>query len=133
MSNTNYFTKSFVIVGAPGSGKSFLNLYLLLYIISKGLQVCATSIMAKRSNTFGGIHIHMLFQLPVKNITNLHRLAELAINGLLRKPEYIQVLKTMNVIFIDEIGQVSSELLSTLDILLRQIRNSNIFLVVYLS
>ena len=37
MSNSNYFTKSFVIVGAPGSGKSFLNLYILLYIISKGL------------------------------------------------------------------------------------------------
>ena len=27
-SNSNYFTKSFVIVGAPGSGKSFLNLYI---------------------------------------------------------------------------------------------------------
>ena len=33
----------------------------------------------------------------------------------------------MNRIFIDEIPQVSSELFSTLDILLRQIRNSYIF------
>ena len=67
----------------------------------------------------------MLFQIPVKNITNLHRLAEIAIAVLLKEPEYIQVLRTMNVIFIDEIGQVSSKLLSTLDILLRQMRNSN--------
>ena len=53
---------------------------------------------------FGSIQIHMLFQLPVKNILNFYRLAELTINGLLRKPEHIQVLKTMNVIFFDEIG-----------------------------
>ena len=123
----SYFTRSVVIAGAPGSGKSFLNLYILLYVISKGLRVCSTSVMAKRSNSLGGLHIHMLFQLPIKNIASLHRLAELAANGLMRKPEYLKVLQTLNVLFIDEIGQVSSELLSTLDILLRYIRNSNIF------
>ena len=101
-----YFTKSCVIAGAPGSGKSYLNMYILLYVISKGLRVCATSLMAKRSNSLGGIHIHMLFQLPCKNMSSLHRLAELAINGLLRKPEYIRVLKTIHILFIDEIGQV---------------------------
>jgi hypothetical protein len=121
------FCKSCVIAGAPGSGKSFLNFYILIYIISKGLRVCATSLMAKRANCLGGIHIHLLFQLPCKNISSLHRIAELAVNGLLRKPEYIEVLRTVNVLFIDEIGQVSAELLSTLDILLRKIRNSNIF------
>merc|ERR1712127_393057 len=83
--------------------------------------------MAKRANCLGGMHIHLLFQLPCKNISSLHRIAELAVNGLLRKPEYIEVLRTVNVLFIDEIGQVSAELLSTLDILLRKIRNGNIF------
>ena len=122
-----YFTKSCVIAGAPGSGKSFLNLYILLYVLSKGLRVCSTSLMAKRSNALGGVHIHVLFQLPVKNFSDLHRVAELAANGLVRKPEYASVLASINVLFIDEIGQVSAELISTLDILLRRIRENNIF------
>ena len=121
------FCRSCVIAGSPGSGKSFINFYILLYIISKGLRVCSTSLMAKRANCLGGIHIHLLFQLPCKNFSSLHRLVESAVNGLLRKPEYMEVLKSMHVLFIDEIGQVSAELLSTLDILLRQIRNNNIF------
>ena len=37
-------------------------------------------------------------------------------------------LKKINILFIDEIGQVSSELLGALDIILRKIRNNDIFL-----
>jgi len=71
--------------------------------------------------------IHLLFQLPCKKISSLHRLVESAVNGLLQKPEYMEVLKSMHVLFIDEIGQVSAKLLSTLDILLRQIRKQQFF------
>jgi hypothetical protein len=45
----------------------------------------------------------------------------------MKNPEMIQVLKVLNVLFIDELGQISAELLSTLDIILRKIRNNNIF------
>ena len=34
----------------------------------------------------------------------------------------------IDIMFVDEIGQISSEMLSCLDIILRKIRNNNIFL-----
>ena len=64
----------------------------------------------------------------MKTYLTLHQVAELAIEGLLRNPVSLQILKQINVLFVDEIGQISSEMLSTLDIILRRIRNSNIYL-----
>ena len=121
------FTKSRVIIGFPGSGKSYLMSFIILYAISKGLRVCVTAMMSKRANILGGAHIHKLFKLPCKGNPNLHRLAELAIIAMHRKPEWIQVLTSLNILFIDEIGQISAELLSTLDIILRKIRRNNTF------
>ena len=63
----SHFTRSCILAGAPGSGKSFFSMYTLLYVLSKGLRVCSTSVMAKRSNFLGGVHIHMFFQLRTKN------------------------------------------------------------------
>ena len=101
------FLKSRVIAGSPGSGKSYLMNYSILYAISKGLNVCVTAVMSKRANVLGGIHIHKLFKLPCKNGLNVHRMAELAVTDMLRAPEKIQVLRTLNILFIDEIGQLS--------------------------
>ena len=80
----------------------------------------------------GGIHIHKLFKLPCKGKQNLHRLAELTIIGMKRKPEWIQVRSSLNILYINEIGQLSAEMLCTLDIILRKVRRNNIFLVAYL-
>ena len=87
-----------------------------------------TAMMSKRANVLGGIHIHKLFKIPCKGKQNLHRLAELAIIGMKRKPEWIQVISSLNILFIDEIGQLSAEMLCTLDIILRKVRQNNIFL-----
>ena len=83
-------------------GTPFLSLYILLYIISKKLRGCALSLMANRSKYFGGIQIHMLFQIPVEGGTDLYRLTEIAIAALIKKTESVQILRTMNVILIDE-------------------------------
>ena len=56
-----------------------------------------------------------------------HRRAELAILKLLRNPKKLDLVRTLDIIFFDEMGQVSSEYLSTLDIILRKVRGSNIF------
>ena len=121
------FTKARTIIGFPGSGKSYLLSYIVIYSISKGFKVGMTAMMSKRANVLGGIHIHKLFKLPCKGKQNLHRLAELAIVAMKKKPEWIQVLSTLNILFIDEIGQLSAEMLCTLDIILRKIRQNNIF------
>ena len=57
----------------------------------------------------------------------IHSLAELAIEGLLQNPVTLHTIRMIHILFIDEIGQISSEMLSTLDIILRRIRNSNMF------
>ena len=81
---------------------------LILYAISKGLNVCVTAAMSKRANVLGGIHFHKLFHLPCKNGLNVHRMAELAVTDILRLPEMIQGLSTLNMLCIDEIGHMSA-------------------------
>ena len=121
------FTKCVIIAGAPGSGKSFLELYLALYSLTKGLNCCITAVMSKRAIQLGGIHLHKLFCLPGHNKFTLYRLAEMAIISLQTKGDKFFLLKILDILFIDEIGQVSSELLGTLDIILRKIRMNDIF------
>ena len=125
----NTFRKNCVLVGAPGSGKSFLMLsYLPLYAISKGLKVGSMTVMAARGIGVGGSHIHRMFCLPVNDSYSIHRKAEKAIGNLLHHPERLNFLQTTNILFFDEIGQFSTETMTTLDIIMRKIRNNNIYL-----
>ena len=75
----------------------------------------------------GGTYIYKLIELPCKGNPNLHRLVELAIIDMHRNPGWILILTSLNILFIDEIGQITAELLSTLDIILRRIRRNNTF------
>ena len=123
------FVKSCTIIGSAGCGKSFTMQYLILYAISLGLVSVSTSVMARRSCFLGGKHIHRLFLIPTgERGQNPHRLAELAICKLLRSPEKLNLLRALDVIFLDEIGPLSTEMLSVLDIILRKTRDSNIFM-----
>ena len=122
------FIKSRVIAGFPGSGKSFVLTYIALYARSRGLKVMTTSLMAERAVHIGGIHIHKLFNIPVKQNASVSRVAELSIVSLKRHPEKLQILQMMDILFFDEIGQLSANMLSCLDIILRRVRDNNIFL-----
>lgn len=121
------FVKCCVIAGSPGSGKSFLLNYVGIYAMSKGLNVVVTSLMARRSIHLGGIHLHKLFFLPVKSM-DIHKMAESSLRSLLQNPVSLSILKMIDIILLDEVGQISSELLSCLDLILRKIRSNNIFL-----
>ena len=122
------FQKSVVLVGAPGSGKSFINnSYLPIYAISKGLNVTSMTVMSKRGINVGGGHIHKDFCLQVSEYGTPHDRADRAITNLMRNPVKLFYLQSLNVIFIDEIGQISADMKSVLDIILRKIRDNNIF------
>ena len=58
-------------------------------------------------------------------------MAEITIVKLLKMPQKLNILRLLNILFIDDIGQVSAELLSLLDIILQRICDSNIFMGVY--
>ena len=124
----NTYIKCQLIAGAPGSGKSFLALTIGLYAISKGLVCGITSMMARRAVQIGGEHLHKMFCIPVSPNLSVFWLAEKAIIALMSKPEKLKFIRILNILLIDEIGQLSSEFLSSLDIILRRIRNNDIFL-----
>ena len=84
--------------------------------------------MAKRSIQLGGKHWHYLFGLPTgRNISTI-RMAELVIETLRRHAVKLNFILSLDIIFVDEIGQVPAEFLSIIDIIMRRIRDNNIFL-----
>ena len=58
--------------------------FILLYAISKGLRIRVTVMISKRANILGDTHNFL--KLPCKGNPNLHRLAELAIIAMHKKP-----------------------------------------------
>ena len=125
---TTVYTKGTIVHGAPGSGKSHVSLFNCLYAMTLGLRVMATALMGVRGNALGGVHLHRLFGLTVRKRGNPYRLAELALDKLHRKSnlKYLHVLLTMDVLLIDECGQLSAQQISILDIILRIARNSKL-------
>ena len=104
-------------------------MYSMVYAISKGLTVCTTAMMCKRALQLGGIHIDQLFKLPYGSVrVDAHRRAELAIIKLLGNPKKLDFMRSVDILFFDEMGQVSSLMLSILDMILRKVRHNNIFM-----
>lgn len=147
-------TKGCLTHGNPGSGKSFVLLTQGFYAMTQGLRVLSTALMAKRSNALGGLHLHRLFQLEVNKSGNPRRMAEvspncklhssvcicsyclllyhvflkLAIQKLQRKSNMhlLHLLMTLDVLLLDECGQLSAQQLAQLDIILRDVRQTNV-------
>jgi hypothetical protein len=122
------YNKNIGIRGFPGSGKTWCSLYCAIYAISKGLNVTTTAVLAKRAIQIGGCHWHKLFCLPIDKNLSCHRRAELAIMKLLRDPKRLSRILSLNILFCDEMGQVSAEFLATIDLILRRLRETNIYL-----
>ena len=121
--------KSCTIQGYAGCGKSWCMQYCLIHCFAKGLFGLPTSVMSRRSVFLGSKHLDHMFALPFdKKDMSPYRIAELAIARLQRFPEKINVLRILDVLFLDEIGQLPAEMLSTIDIILRRARNTDIFM-----
>lgn len=121
-------TKNVIIHGSPGTGKTYVVGLSAIYAMCKGLRVMTTSIMAARSNSLGGIHLHMLSSQRAGNPNRSpHSMALECLDNLNRKSnlKMRHILLTVDVLIIDEAGQWSAEQLSFLDILLRNLRNTN--------
>jgi hypothetical protein len=113
-----------LIVGAPGSGKTYLATCIALRARSQGLQVLCTSLIAERAASLGGDHLHHLFKFPVQQSgQNTTYMTEDAIAALCRNPLQAAILKNMDVIINDEIGFESEELLNSIDTILQNVCN----------
>ena len=58
-----------------------------------------------------------------------YRVAELAIARIQRFPEKVSMLLMLDVLFLDKIGELPARMLSTLNIIMRRVRNTDIFMV----
>ena len=67
------FIKHQVIVGAPGTDKTFIMLRSVAYAICQELNYVVTSLAAKRPAALAGKHLNALIHLPVqKNLLSIH-------------------------------------------------------------
>ena len=120
--------KNTVVYGTPGAGKSFVGGLVVLYALSQGLNVVSTALMALRAIALGGTHLHAFFKLPTSDGAAMspYKAAEIALEKIRRKTDLFHALLTIDIIFLDEASQVSSDFLATIDIILRRGRCSQI-------
>ena len=121
-------TKSCTIRGYAGCGKSWCMQYAILYCYLKGLIGVPTSIMSRQSVFLGSKHIDILFGLPFEKQGSPYQIANKAIAKLQNYPENLNLLRIIDVLFFDEIGQLPAELFSVLEIIFRRVRGNNIFM-----
>ena len=122
------YTKNVITYGAPGTGKSFVGQLVLLYVLSQGMNIIATSLMGVRANALGGIHLHKLFGLPHKMNANSSPIncAKASIEKIKRNPILLFLILTLDALFIDELAQKSAQQIATIDIVLRTLRESQL-------
>jgi hypothetical protein len=124
LSSSTTCTKNLCIAGGPGVGKTTTLFCNLLYSMCQGLFVMLTALLAERAQELGGIHIHDIFGFPVNELLSPGQLAERAIAYLYRHPEKMHLVRRMDILSIDEMGLIPSELLSAMCIVLRYTRGS---------
>ena len=128
ISSNTKAAKNYAIAGPPGAGKTHCMAHSIIYALSKGLYGMTTAVLADRAFLLGGQHFHKLFKLKVRDKGTPHRLAELAIIALQKHPEFLALLRYLDVLFVDELGQLSASMVAVLDLVMRKIRNSSLFM-----
>ena len=126
--DTTSQTNSLIIIGGPGTGKTTCLQAVGLLAMSRGLNTSLSTVMSERAKQLGGQHLSKWFLIPVNERATPTRLAELAIARLVRNPQHLALIRSLDVLLLDEFGQVSAETLAVLDIILRRIRDSTDFM-----
>jgi hypothetical protein len=83
----------------------------------------------KRGAETAGEHLHVRFKIPVNDQSlSINAMVERAYAALLKDIQHLVYLQWVDVLLIDELGQISSKLLDVIDCLMRQICHSNLFM-----
>ena len=100
----------------------------VLYTLCQGLNILLTALMALRAQAIGGLHLHTMFKLPTSDgvVIAPYAAANTAMEEIRRKTDLQHALLTVDVMFLDEAGHVSSEQLAIIDNILQKIRGSQI-------
>ncbi len=123
--------RNIVICGGPGVGKTTVCQFITLFLLSKGMNVVPTSLVADRSKQLGGTHFHRLLSLNGDNDSGSSspgRQAEKAIRNMYRKPEILGFIQSLDAINLDELGVFPAESIAIFDMVLRYVRKSPEFM-----
>lgn len=118
------FVPAPILLGPPGSGKSFVTAHWGAYALAKGLSAIVTSVASERAAALGGEHIHLIFNIPVAQSLSSRILAEKALTRLARDPVKMKWLKSIRVFIHEEIGTEGAELLDVQNKILQFLHNS---------
>jgi PIF1-like helicase len=110
-----------LLVGRPGSGKSFCLKLATAYAISKGLQVELMSFTSERARKLGGNHLHLVFPFGVAHgrMSFSHTFASVCLGKLRLDPVKEALIKRTDVFIFEEIGLLSAEYFSAIDNVLK--------------
>ena len=120
------FVKHQSFLGRPGSGKTLVCTMLFMRAIAKGLNGSITCLSGERAQQLGGEHVHKMFKFRVNRSKVPEHMASQSINALLRDVTRFTDLERLEVLFIDEVGQLNSELLCAMEIVLQHVRDNKL-------
>ena len=126
INRTDGFVRHQFFLGRPGSGKTLVCIMVYLHAVAKGLNCAITCLSGERAQQLGGEHVHKMFKFRVNKIPKPELLASQSINALLRDVTRFTELERLDVLFIDEVGQLNSEVLAAMEIVLQTVRDNKL-------
>jgi len=118
---------SVFLTGRAGTGKTTFLKYIVENSPKRSVVLAPTGVAAINA---GGVTIHSFFQLPlcpylpdVKELVTEYQMPEA--HRQLRK-EKVKIIKTLDLLIIDEISMVRADLLDAVDAVMRRYRHSNL-------
>ena len=113
------FIRHQIVFGPPGSGKTFVMLKALAYAVCQGLHCVVTSLAAERSAALAGKHLNALIPFPVEKYASSESLSRRALSNLQRFPIKSRFLQRIDVLFVEELSMICSELWTATDYVLQ--------------
>ena len=112
-----------LVLGPPGSGKSYLCSVALAYALFNGMVCYMTSLAARRSNQLGGEHVHKLFHIPCKEVS-ASMLAEEALVRLSNDVKRKNFLERIQFLVIEEVSVLNGEIWAAVDLILQKLKDN---------
>ena len=118
------FIKHQIVIGPPGTGKTFVMLKALAFAICQGLVCIVTSLAAERAAALAGKHLNALIPFPVEKNASAESMSKHALTTLQRNPNKTKYLRALDLLFIEEVSMISSELWAATDEVLQTISSN---------
>ena len=113
-----------VILGNPGTGKTYLSGVVLGLSICNGMLSFVTSLASRRAEQLSGEHIHRFFKISTKKLDS-QSLANEALIKLSFDHKRRFILSSIKVLIVEEISLINAELWCAMDLILRQLRDND--------